>query len=93
MNDLSQRYNYTQNIIPNPEAMITAIRNKTVIPYQVEIQPGPLKGPICWLKCPYCYGGAAKDSGERLQPQRYVEIMQELADGGGSQSHFCRVFN
>ncbi|MEZ4483741.1 MAG: hypothetical protein R2864_03815 [Syntrophotaleaceae bacterium] len=80
MNDLTQRYNYVNNIIPDPKEIRDGIRAKTTIPYQVELQPGPLQGPICWLKCPYCYGSAAADSGERLlAPQRYVDIMHELA--------------
>lgn len=79
---LAQRYNYVSNIIPDPARQWDAIREKSVIPHQVEVQPGPLMGPICWMKCPYCYGGAASDSGERLLPKRYVEIMHELAIGG-----------
>lgn len=82
MNDLAQRYNYVQNILPEPAEVVRSIREKKVVPYQVEVQPGPLKGPLCWLKCPYCYGGAALDSGERLAPERYVTLMHELADGG-----------
>lgn len=82
MNELKSRYDYVKRMIPDPRATLDAIYAKRVIPYQVEIQPGPVSGPICWLKCPYCYGGAASDDGARLTPERYVEIMQEIAAGG-----------
>mgnify|MGYP001208823737 FL=1 len=56
--------------------------SKTVIPYQVEIQPGPTSKKICWLECPFCYGKSANDTGQRLSKERYIELIQEIAKGG-----------
>ena len=56
--------------------------NKTVVPYQVEVQPGRLKGKnICWMKCPYCYGASSENTDERLSPERYLEILKQMANG------------
>ena len=58
------------------------ILNYTCVPYQIEIQPGREKGKaLCWMSCPYCYGGSAKNSGDRLSVERYKEIIEEVASG------------
>lgn len=82
MTDLIQRNQYGANYIPDFPAFREQVRNKTVIPHQVEFQPGPAKGTLCWLSCPYCYGGAVKDTGERLSKDRAIEILNQIADGG-----------
>ncbi|MFC1705708.1 sugar phosphate nucleotidyltransferase [Planctomycetota bacterium] len=80
--DLLSRYSYRTRYFSNADAVREKILNKTIIPHQVEVQPGPVTGNICWLKCPYCYGRTAADSGERLAPDRYTEIMRQIAEGG-----------
>lgn len=81
--DLSSRYAYSTRYVPDVAALRRAIRAKTVIPYQVEVQPGPEPGrPLCWLRCPYCYGNTARDTGERLSHERYRTILRQIAEGG-----------
>lgn len=79
---LVDRYKYKTNYIPDYPKFLETVMNKTVIPYQIEMQPGPEKGNICWLKCPYCYGGSAMDTGERMDWRRWEEVLHEAADGG-----------
>jgi MoaA/NifB/PqqE/SkfB family radical SAM enzyme len=81
-NNLATRYSYQSRYYGDVNELKGNILNKTIVPHQVEVQPGPIGGDICWLKCPYCYGHTAQDSGERLSPERYVEIMTQIADGG-----------
>ena len=33
------------------------------------------------MKCPYCYGGQAKNTGQRLSVERYLKILNETAKG------------
>lgn len=80
--DISSRYDYAKNFIPDVGEMKRQILDKTYIPAQVEIQPGPAHGNLCWFKCPYCYGSYSGDKGDRLTRERFVEIMQQIADGG-----------
>ena len=80
--NLESRYSYRTQYFSNAGELKEKILNKTVIPHQVEVQPGPEKGNICWLKCPYCYGKTANDTGERLSRERYIKILSEIADGG-----------
>ena len=82
MNDLIKRNQYGANYIPDVATFKTQVIAKTIIPHQVEFQPGPSKGNLCWLKCPYCYGGSVKDTGERMSRDRAVEILNQIADGG-----------
>ena len=82
MNDLISRYRYSANYIPDYQEFKKRVLNKTIIPHQVEFQPGPTKGSICWLKCPYCYGGSAVDTGERLSRNRYIKLIEEMAMKG-----------
>lgn len=80
--DLSSRYDYARNFVPDVAELKRRILDKTYVPAQVEIQPGPAHGNLCWFKCPYCYGSYSGDKGDRLTPERFVEIMQQIADGG-----------
>lgn len=82
MESLVDRYKYKANYIPDYPKFLETVMNKTVIPYQIEMQPGPEKGNICWLKCPYCYGGSAMDTGERMDARRWEEVLHEAAEGG-----------
>ena len=82
MDNLVDRYRYNANYIPDYEIFKQQVMSKTIIPHQVEFQPGPLAGHICWLKCPYCYGGSAIDTGERLGLERYINIIDEVAEKG-----------
>lgn len=81
--NLADRYMYRTHYFEDVQALKTSILNKTVIPHQVEIQPGAAEGAdLCWLKCPYCYGLSADDDNSRLSPERYIEIMRQIAEGG-----------
>lgn len=79
--DLVSRYQFAAKYIEDFAGFRERVLAKTVIPHQVEIQPGPSAGHLCWLQCPYCYGGAARDSGERLSQERAVAVMEEIAAG------------
>lgn len=80
--NLAARYAYRSRYVPDVPAFLEAVRDKTVIPHQLEVQPGPEAGKsICWLRCPYCYGGSASDDGERLGHERYQEILRQSAAG------------
>jgi len=80
--DLSTRYRYRTRFFQDPQTLLEQIRNKTVVPSQVEVQPPPAGKAICWMPCPYCYGLSARDDGSRLTLERYVQIMHQIADGG-----------
>ena len=80
--DLKNVYSYKNTYITDPQELIRSIKNKSVVPYQVEVQPGPKSKKLCWLECPYCYGGSSKMTGEHLDDERYTEILQQVADGG-----------
>ena len=81
--DLATRYSYQTRYFSDADTLKEKILNKTIIPHQVEVQPGTKAGgAICWLNCPYCYGLSTKDTGERLSDERYVEIMKQIAEGG-----------
>ena len=81
--DLKSRYSYQSRYFSDADLLKEQILNKTVIPHQLEVQPGPtsLKS-LCWMKCPYCYGLSSEDSGERLSPDRYEEVLKQAAAGG-----------
>jgi len=80
--NLEKRYSYETRYVNDFELLRKQIFDKTIIPHQVEIQPGPEQGNICWLKCPYCYGSSSTDTKERLSNERYLEIVQQIVDGG-----------
>lgn len=87
--DLVERYKYKANYVPDWDTFKAQVLNKTIKPHQVEFQPGPTKGHICWLKCPYCYGGSAQDTGERLPKFRYKRILSEIAERGVNKVIFA----
>jgi len=88
--NLASRYTYKTRYFGNPEELKERILDKTIVPHQVEVQPGPDAGKaFCWLRCPYCYGGSSKDSQERLTPERYVEILKQIAEGGVNKIVFA----
>lgn len=79
---LENRIAYQYDYFSSPDELLSKILDKTVVPYQVELQPGRLKGKnICWMKCPYCYGGSSENTSDRLSPDRYIEIMNQMANG------------
>ena len=87
--NLLSRYSYKTKYYDDADKVMERIINKTIIPHQVEVQPGPINGKICWLKCPYCYGKSSKDTGERLKRDRYVEILKQIAEGGVNKIIFA----
>ena len=71
MTTVTQRATYNTKYV-DYEEFAKKILNYTSVPYQIEIQPGREKGKaLCWMQCPYCYGGSAKNSGDRLSVERY----------------------
>ena len=78
---LVSRFSYNQPYIEDIQKFKKDILNKTYIPHQVEVQPGPKGKALCWLQCPYCYGGSAKNTGELLNDKRYIEVLREIAEG------------
>jgi len=56
---INKKYKFENKYFDSPEVLKEKILNKTVIPHQVEFQPGALGKKICWLSCPYCYGESA----------------------------------
>jgi MoaA/NifB/PqqE/SkfB family radical SAM enzyme len=79
---LVERYSYKTRYISDASAFIEKVIAKTILPHQLEIQPGRILGEsLCWLKCPYCYGGSAKNSHERLKPERLLDVLRESAQG------------
>lgn len=88
--NLATRYSYRTRYFDSVSVLKEKILNKTIIPHQVEIQPGPLKGKsLCWLRCPYCYGQTSYDTGERLTPERYIDILKQIAKGGVNKLVFA----
>ena len=86
---LVARYKFGATYIADFAEFREQVLGKTVVPHQVEIQPGPAGKNICWLQCPYCYGGSAVDTGERLSGERSVEILEEIAAGGVNKVIFA----
>ena len=81
MTTVTQRATYNAKYV-DYEEFAKKILNYTCVPYQIEIQPGRERGKaLCWMQCPYCYGGSAKNSGDRLPVERYKEIIKEVASG------------
>lgn len=80
--DLESRYSYQAPYVPDVDAFVDSVLSKTVIPYQVEVQPGRITGKnLCWLPCSYCYGGSTDQSGDRLTPERYTDLIRQTAAG------------
>ena len=63
---LVDKYKFSNQYFDSPEKLKEEIIKKTIIPHQVEFQPGSQSKKICWLSCPYCYGDSAFDNGDRL---------------------------
>lgn len=89
LNDINKKYKFENKYFDSPEVLKEKILNKTVIPHQVEFQPGALGKKICWLSCPYCYGESAINTSERPSTERLVEILNEIADGGVNKVTFA----
>lgn len=80
--DLARRYSYSTRYIADADVFMEKVLAKTIVPHQLEIQPGRIKGEaLCWMSCPYCYGGTAKNTGERLSSDRLVEVLKQTAAG------------
>ncbi len=81
-NDIADRYSYQVEYVEDMTAFMKLIADKSVIPHQVEIQPGRLRGKnLCWMSCAYCYGGSSQNTTEKLSPDRYVDLMNQLVNG------------
>jgi uncharacterized Fe-S cluster-containing radical SAM superfamily protein len=79
---LLDQITYKTKYFKSSEELIKKIINKTVVPYQLEVQPGRIKGKkICWMPCSYCYGGSSENDGQRLQPERYIDILDQTNNG------------
>ena len=79
---ITERYSYHVDYIHDVDELIESIANKTVRPHQVEIQPGRIAGKaLCWMSCPYCYGGSSENTDEHLQPDRYIDLIDQIANG------------
>lgn len=82
-------YQYGAAYVPNIAEFWQQVRDKTIVPHQVELQPASPGGAICWLRCPHCYGTAAEDTGERMSTGRWCDLVHELADGGVTKVLFA----
>jgi len=79
---LVDQITYKTKYFDTVEKLIEKIEKKIVVPYQLEVQPGRIKGnKICWMPCSYCYGGSSKNDGQRLDPERYLEIIDQTNNG------------
>jgi sulfatase maturation enzyme AslB (radical SAM superfamily) len=79
LENLKKKYTFQNQYVENFDNFKEKIKNKTIIPYQVEFQPPPKSTKkICWLECPYCYGLSALDNGERFSKIRSLEILKEI---------------
>jgi len=80
--ELEKKYKFRANYIENFNFFKNRILDKTIIPYQVEFQAPPRGKKICWLECPYCYGLSVENTGDRLNKERGIEILNQVLDGG-----------
>ncbi|MDC3382928.1 radical SAM protein [Candidatus Pelagibacter sp.] len=80
--ELEKKYTFQTDYLKDINDFKKNLFEKKIIPYQVEFQPTPRGKKICWLECPYCYGLAADDNGERLDKERGLEILKQILDGG-----------
>jgi sulfatase maturation enzyme AslB (radical SAM superfamily) len=79
--ELEKKYTFQTNYLKNVDNFKEELFEKKIIPHQVEFQAPPRGKKICWLECPYCYGLAADDNGERLSKERGLEILKQILDG------------
>ena len=89
LNEVDKKYKFENKYFKDPENLKKKIIDKTIIPHQVEFQPGSQSKKICWLSCPYCYGESAINTSERPSTERLVEILNEIADGGVNKVTFA----
>ena len=87
--NLKKVYTYKNLYVDDPFKLYERIKNKTIIPHQVEVQPGPKSRKLCWLDCPYCYGGSSKMTDEHLSDERYPKILKQVVDGGVNKFIFA----
>ena len=81
--ELEQKHAFQATYVPDADHLLSEIKAKKNIPYQVEIQPAPKSRKICWMECPYCYGGAADDSQkERMDEKTALSVCDEIINGG-----------
>ena len=81
-NNLINKISYNIKYIDSIHEFLTKVKSKKVIPYQLEVQPGRIKGDkICWLSCSYCYGGSSKNTSEKLSPERYIDLLEQTVNG------------
>ncbi len=81
-NNLINKISYNIKYIDSIDDFLKKVKTKTVVPYQLEVQPGRIKGDkICWLTCSYCYGGSSKNTFEKLSPDRYLDLLDQTAKG------------
>jgi MoaA/NifB/PqqE/SkfB family radical SAM enzyme len=79
---LVDQITYKTKYFDTVEKLIEKIEKKIVVPYQLEVQPGRIKGnKICWMPCSYCYGGSSQNDGQRLDPDRYLDIIDQTNNG------------
>ena len=79
---LIDQITYKTKYFDTVESLIDKIQKKIVVPYQLEVQPGRIKGnKICWMPCSYCYGGSSENDGQRLDPDRYLDIIEQTNKG------------
>ena len=80
--ELVDKITYKVKYFDSVEQLIEKVKKKIIVPYQLEVQPGRIKGnKICWMPCSYCYGGSSKNDGQRLDPERYLEIIDQTNNG------------
>ena len=80
--ELVDKITYKIKYFDSVEQLIEKVKKKIIVPYQLEVQPGRIKGnKICWMPCSYCYGGSSKNDGQRLDPERYLEIIDQTNNG------------
>ena len=80
--ELVEKITYKVKYFDSVEQLIEKVKKKIIVPYQLEVQPGRIKGnKICWMPCSYCYGGSSKNDGQRLDPERYLEIIDQTNNG------------
>ena len=48
---LVEKYKFSNQYFVSPEKLKDEIIKKTIIPHQVEFQPGSQSKKICWLSC------------------------------------------
>lgn len=80
--DLVTRGNYKQKYLEDFDDFLQKIISKKCVPEQLEIQPGREKGEaLCWMNCPYCYGGSAKNTSKKLPKEKYLELLDDITNG------------